>query len=126
METKTVEKKRVLLVDNEKTLLWAFKKALGGNGLLLDTADTAENCISLLQRIDYDFVVSDLRLSEHRLEEGFEILQYVKNHKPGTKVIIMTGNGSSQIKEKAYALGADLFLEKPVPPGILKEAIFGL
>ena len=49
-----------------------------------------------------------------RLLEGFELLSYVREVSPQTKVIIMSGFGTEAVKKKAYELGAVCFLEKPI------------
>jgi ActR/RegA family two-component response regulator len=55
--------------------------------------------------------------------EGLEILQYIREYKPGTTVVILTGYGNPKIMGNAYSLGANLYLEKPVPFSILKSII---
>jgi two-component system response regulator RegA len=115
--------KKVLLVDDERAFLLGFRKAVEGPDMRIFTAETVEDAFALLKKRDYDVVISDIRLTGVVPEEGLEILGHVKEHKPGTKVIIITGYGSSYIREKAYAMGADLYFEKPVHTCVLKEAV---
>ena len=116
----TTDKKRILIVDDEVAFLLAIKKILQGPDLFVDTAETIEDALALLREQQYSVVIADVMLTMVLREEGLEILQYVKEHAPETKVIILTGYGKPSIMKKASSLGADLFFEKPVPPHVLQ------
>jgi DNA-binding NtrC family response regulator len=123
MKTNPTIRKRVLLVDDEEPLLRGVKKALEDTEILVDTADTVEDSLTLLASMDYDVVISDIRLTGVMHEEGFEILKYVKEQRPATKVFIMSGYGNPELKTRAFSLGADRYFEKPVPARVLKKAM---
>jgi DNA-binding NtrC family response regulator len=116
-------KHRVLIVDDEIAALLAFKRILQSADVLVDTAETMEDAITLLNEHRYKVVIADIRLTLATSEEGFEILKHVKKYTPATKVIIVTGYEGSKIIEKANNLGADLFFEKPLPPHILQNRL---
>jgi len=59
-------------------------------------------------------------------KEGLDILRYVKEHNPQTKVILITGYGSPELGKKAITLGADFYFEKPVSTFILRDALRNL
>ena len=115
--------KRVLIVDDEAAILLALKKLLQSPEIEIDTVITLRDAKSLLEEHDYEVVITDLRLTGVLDEEGLEILQYIKEHKPDTKVILVTGYGNSELKKRAYALGADYYFEKPVSTEILRDAL---
>jgi len=117
---------RILFVDNEQALLFASKKLLSRNGVEVHTAETKGKALALIDENEYDAVISDIRLTGVFGEEGLDILRYVKEHKPQTKVILITGYGTPEIEEKAFALGADFYFEKPVSHFILKDALKNL
>jgi len=116
-------KKRILIVDDEAGFLLALKRILQGPDLVVDTAETIEATMALLNEHAYQVVIADVMLTMVLREEGLEILEYVKEHMPGTKVIILTGYGNPDIMKKAGAMGADLFFGKPVPPYILQNTL---
>lgn len=91
--------------------------------LNIDTAETFEEAMFLIGRNNYDYVISDIRLSGVLGEEGFDILTHIKEYKPRTKVIIITSYDSPAVMQKAYSLGADLYFEKPVSANVLLEAL---
>jgi len=115
--------KRVLIVDDEVAILLALKKLLQSPEVEIDTVVTLQGAKNLLQQQDYDVVITDLRLTGVLDEEGLEILRYIKEHHPHTKVILVTGYGNSELKKRAYAMGADYYFEKPVSTDVLKDAL---
>jgi DNA-binding NtrC family response regulator len=120
--------KHVLIVDDETTILIAFKKLLQSPGVEVDTAETFEEVEVFLNKQPYDAVIADLRLSGIAGEEGLDIIRYVKERNPDTQVILMTGYGNQDIMKKAYTLGAAYYFEKPVSTNIIRDALrsFGI
>ena len=110
---------RVLVVDDEITFLLGLKKFLQEPEMSVDVSETFDDAIALLQSRDYDFVITDIRLTGALSEEGMDILTYLKGYKSGIKVIVITGYGSREVMQKAYSLGADSYFEKPVSAGTL-------
>ena len=117
---------RILIVDDEKAILLAFKKLLKSPNIMADTAETIDEAENLLKKNIYNVVIVDLRLTGVDGEEGLEIIKYVKEFNPETNVILVTGYGSSAVMEKAQALGVAFYFEKPVSSEILKNALKSL
>jgi len=115
--------KHVLIVDDETTILIAFKKLLQSPGVEVDTAETFEEVEAFLSKHPYDAVIADLRLSGIAGEEGLDIIRYVKERHPDTQVILMTAYGNQDIMKKAYTLGAAYYFEKPVSTNIIRDAL---
>lgn len=115
--------KHLLIVDDETTILIAFKKLLQSPGVEVDTAETFEEVEAFLNKHPYDAVIADLRLSGIAGEEGLDIIRYVKERHPDTQVILMTAYGNQDIMKKAYALGAAYYFEKPVSTNIIRDAL---
>ena len=105
---------RILIVDDEDALLFSYRKLLRGAAVKVDDCMTQEEAIALIRDNSYDAIITDFRLSHSEGIEGLEILKYVKIHKPATPVIFMTGYGNDAIKDKAFALGACGYFDKPV------------
>jgi DNA-binding NtrC family response regulator len=115
--------KHLLIVDDETTILIAFKKLLQSPGVEVDTAETFEEVQTLLSKQPYDAVIADLRLSGIAGEEGLDIIRYVKELHPDTQVILITAYGNQDIMKKAYTLGAAYYFEKPVSTNIIRDAL---
>jgi DNA-binding NtrC family response regulator len=119
-------KQRILIVDDEKAILLAFKKLLKSPNIDVDTAETIGETEDLLKRNIYNAAIVDLRLTGVDGEEGLKIMKHIKEFYPETNVILVTGYGSSAVMEKAQALGAAFYFEKPVSIEILKNALKSL
>lgn len=105
------EKKRVLVVDDEESVLRPVVIALETNGFEVDTAKTGKEAIekSKLQR--YDAAVIDLRLPDM---DGIEILS--KANLSNAVKIMFTGYPSLVSGVRAMDKGVDAYLPKPVKP----------
>lgn len=49
-------------------------------------------------------------------ENGLDLLKEVKENNPSVRVVIVTENSSSEIRQKAISLGADAYIVKPFLP----------
>ena len=115
--------RRILIVDDEQALLIALKKLLQDSKVHVDTAETMKEALAHINESSYEVIIADIRLSGILNQEGLEILRYVKENKPGTRVMLMTGYGSPDVMEHAFDLGADYYFEKPVSIRVLKDAL---
>ena len=115
--------KKLLVVDDEVAFLIALRKLLAEPGIEVDTAETMEDSMGLLEDNVYDAVIADIRLTGVQRKEGILILDHVKKKHNETKVIMMTGFGNPDVMQEAYSLGADFYFEKPVSVSVLKGAL---
>jgi DNA-binding NtrC family response regulator len=113
--------RRILVVDDEDAIQFSYKRLLQGAFVEVDACGSLEEAISMIMGTDYDVVMADLRLSHSEAREGLDILEHIRQYKPATPVILMTGYGSSEIKEKALALGVVKYFVKPVQVSELIE-----
>jgi len=115
--------KRVLIVDDEAAILFGFKKIIQCGGIEVDTAETIEDALELLRCKEYQFVITDLKLSGSSADSGFDVIRFAKERRPETNVILITGYGTPEVMEKAFSLGAAHYYEKPVSGTMLRDAL---
>lgn len=120
-ETMTGKKKKVLLVDDEEVILFGFKQVLSGPGLRVDTASTVAEAKKLVEKNDYAAAVVDLRLSNSTDMEGLEVLSFLKSARENCRIIVLTAYGEDDVRRRTIEAGADLFLEKPVDPNLIRK-----
>lgn len=106
--------KRILIVDDEPTILLTLSYALRSKNVEVITASRLEPAEEALKRYKFDLVIADIRMSGMLGVEGLELLTYIKRYWPGTRVIIMTAHGSEEIQQDAYERGATCYYQKPV------------
>ena len=104
--------KKVLIVDDEETLTWSMSKSLSKDrdkyGILI--ANTGKEALDVLKNHAIDLVITDIRMPDIN---GLDLLATIKDRYPGTKVIIMTAYGSSDIQKEANKRGSLYYIEKP-------------
>ncbi|MDA8079858.1 MAG: response regulator [Nitrospiraceae bacterium] len=106
--------KKILIVDDEETILMTLSHILSSKDTMVITSDKIEEAEEALLRYTFDLVIADIRLSGMYGIEGLELLSYVKKASPRTEVIIMTAYGSAEMEEDAYRRGAFHYYEKPI------------
>ncbi len=115
--------KKILLVDDESAVLFAYKKVLQREQFKVDAIDSMAGTYELLKSNSYDVAILDLRLGGELSEEGFELLRHIKGKHPETVIVMITAHGNKGIRERAYQLGADHYFEKPVSTNRIREAL---
>ncbi len=112
--SRNAEPRRILIVDDEPTILLTLSYALRSKGVEVVTASRLETAEEALERYPFELVIADIRMSGILGVEGLELLSYIKRYWPETKVIIMTAYGSDEIRQDAYERGANYYYDKPV------------
>ncbi len=108
----------ILFVDDEKGVREGWKRFLSAENRTVTTAEDGESAISGLSRRPIDLVISDLRMPG---VDGLDVLEWVHEHKPETRFVLITGYGSDEVEQRARSLGAFGYLQKPVLPDQLAE-----
>ena len=106
--------KRILIVDDEPTILLTLSYALRSSEVEVITASRLEPAEEALKKQRFDLVIADVRMSGMLGVEGLELLTYIRRYWPETKVIIMTAHGSEEVRQDAFDRGATFYYTKPV------------
>jgi len=111
---------RILVVDDEETMLQSLSKLLTLMGFETETADSGEKALDVLRQQTVDVVITDINMPGM---SGMELLKRVKKKDPHLPVIIITGFGIDQARELAEKHNADGFLPKPFKMNDMKLMI---
>ncbi len=111
-EEKKVENKdvRILVVDDEPTMADSLKQNLMEEGFAVDTAANGAEAIELFDQGGHHLAICDLQLPDM---DGLEVMRHMKDARPTTEVIVVTGYGSVARAVEATKAGAFYFVEKP-------------
>jgi DNA-binding NtrC family response regulator len=120
------EKKKILLIDDEEVILFGFQQVLMEPWLQVDTASTVAEAKAFFEKNIYSAVIVDMRLSNTTAMEGLDLVPYLKTMQKNCRIIVLTAYGDETIRRKAFSFGADIFLEKPVDPEVLKKNLTAL
>ncbi len=108
-------KPRLLVVDDEEPILSAIREYFQPLGYDVDCARELEEAEALLTHIRYGLMIADLRLTGIHSNEGLELIRFTHERSPWTRIILLTGYGSSEMETEALGRGVDAFLQKPQP-----------
>lgn len=111
---------RILLVEDDVSFCTMLRTFLEKKQYEVETAFTAGEAYSLLEKQGFDLVISDVRLPDG---EGLEILQEVKKKNPARQVIMMTGYAEIEMAVRAMKEGAFDYIEKPFRPEMILQTI---
>lgn len=116
---------RLLLVDDDPSLLRLMTLRLEGEGYQVTSADCAETALVLLAKQPFDVVLSDLRMPGL---DGMALFDEIAKRKPGLPVVLMTAHGSIPEAVAATQRGVFGFLTKPLNNvelrDILQKAVY--
>jgi DNA-binding NtrC family response regulator len=110
---------KILLCDDEDTLLRSLGRILRSGGHEVVTAD-GPGGYAKLQHERFDMVLTDIRMPG---VNGFEILNAARMLAPGTPVVAMSGSAEIPDAVKAMHAGARDFLIKPFDVQTLEDAV---
>lgn len=101
---------KILIVDDEESIRWVFKKAFGKKNFLVDTVASGEEALSKIRANDYLIVFTDIFMEGMT---GLELLEQIKNTKPDVKVVVMTAQDTMNNTIEAMRFGAYDYISKP-------------
>ncbi len=104
-------KTRVLVIDDEESMRYFLTRSLARRGYEVEAAATGEEGLSLLEADPPEIVLLDLLLPGL---SGLEVLDRIRETRPGTVVLLMTGYGTVDRALDAMRRGAADFVTKPV------------
>jgi CheY-like chemotaxis protein len=107
---------RLLLVDDEKEFVQTLSERLKLRRFPSEIAYNGQQALELSENDDMEVMILDLKMPGI---DGFDVLKKIKKTKPHIEVIILTGHGSEQDREKCMELGAFAYLEKPADIDLL-------
>ena len=101
---------QILIVDDEKNILEAFKFLLQDKYKVL-TADSGKGALKIIDEIEVDIVLLDIMMPDM---DGLEVLEKIKEKDPSIEVVMITATKTVTTAVKAMKLGAVDYLVKPV------------
>jgi twitching motility two-component system response regulator PilH len=113
----------VLLVDDNLKGVEFLDVRLRAMGYRTTLAHNGEVALGIVERDRPDAVVLDVTMPEMN---GYQACRAIKKIAPGVPVIILTGKTDEADRFWAMQSGADAFLNKPIDPKIVVEALLGL
>lgn len=116
------QKKKILIVDDERDIVKAVMIRLQGAGYEVVTAFDGAQGVFMAHKEKPDLIILDIRMPAGN---GFSVAQRLKRsmHTFTIPVIFLTGSPEKNAEKKAMALGARFYIKKPYDPEELLDAV---
>ena len=112
--------KKILIIDDEKSIRNTFKIFIENAGYLTATSPSADDAYDKILKGDYDLIITDCIMPK---TSGLELLRNLRNANILTPVIIMTGEPTSENQALAFEIKASAYLAKPIGKSTLLETV---
>ncbi len=117
-----MDKKSILVVDDDYVILLSFSEILKKHGFHVKTAATGGEALKTLEleTESIDLILLDIQLPDI---EGTKLLVKIQEINPEIPTIMVTGSATLENATEALNFGADDYLMKPVSPGDLVDVV---
>ena len=114
-------KEHILIVDDEESSRELCRVTLQEPERDITMCSDAQEALDELGRKTFDLVLTDMVMPGL---SGLDLLERIKAERSDTSVLLMSGKGSISAAVRAIKLGAEDFIEKPLPdPEVLALAV---
>lgn len=110
----------VVIIEDEPEMAGYIKDVIQDHGFLGFISNTGADGMNLIRKVQPELVLLDLMLPDI---DGRSICKKIKQDFPNIKVIMITGQDSSEDIAKGLDYGADDYLSKPVDTTVLMARI---
>lgn len=120
---KTPQNVKILIIDDDELIRMTLKSIVKKTGYQVFEAKNGTEGLALFIKEKPDIVITDMLMPD---KEGFETIADIRSISPQTKIIAISGGGSTKnmsFLQLAKQVGADHTLSKPVKPDTLLLAI---
>jgi DNA-binding response OmpR family regulator len=120
-----VSRKRVLVADDEPSIVTALEFLLSREGYEVQVARNGEEALRLVEHAPPDLVLLDVMMP---LKSGHEVCQRIRSRPEwrGVKIVMLTAKGGDAEVSRGIDVGADLYVTKPFSTRELMERIRSL
>ena len=119
-----MNRKRILIVDDDENLVNSFQMILHEEGHLVETATTGLQALEKAKKTEFHLVILDIKLQDIM---GDEVARELKNQDDKIDIVLITGYPSFKDCIDALDIGIEEILLKPIGTAellrVVQEAI---
>ncbi|MFB3884691.1 MAG: response regulator [Thermodesulfobacteriota bacterium] len=115
-----MERKSILIVDDEKNIRLTLSQALQVLEMETDVAANGEEALAKLKERTFGLILLDLKMPGM---DGMDVLRRVREIRPDIRIIIITAYGTIELAVEAMRLGAVDFIQKPFSPDEVRRLV---
>jgi DNA-binding NtrC family response regulator len=110
----------ILVMDDELSVAKGLEMILTEEGYEVDLAMTGRDALEVFGKKEIDLLVADLRLPDI---DGMDVVRAVKEERPQTGVVVITGYASVNSAVESMRWGAFDYLSKPFTEDQIKTSV---
>lgn len=114
---------RILVVDDEPSVLLLLDRVLGDVGYYVTLAPNGRLALAQVRSREFDVVLIDLSLPD---QDGIEVMRQIRAESPLTPILALSGFMVGDMPKKAMEAGATGTLQKPASPETILLTVYGL
>ena len=103
---------KILLLDDDPDLLNMYREILSQlpSRPEIHTANSGPRALAMLEAHEFRLLITDLKMPKM---DGLQVLSIVRRKYPALRTVVLTVVSDEQFRSRVYALGVDLFWQKP-------------
>jgi NADH-quinone oxidoreductase subunit E/NADP-reducing hydrogenase subunit HndA len=109
---------KILIVDDEPIIIRSCEAILKAEGYNIEGTLSAKDAILRMEQRPYSLVFTDLKMPE---VDGITLIRWIKQKRPDTGIVIITGYPSQETIKDALELGIIDYVPKPFTPAQLLD-----
>ncbi len=123
-----MNRKKILVVDDDAVVIRALSIKLKANGFEVLTATDGASAVSVVRTLRPDLILLDLTFPADPGSvawDGFLIMQWLKRVEEAAHIpiVVITGGDREKYESRAIAAGATAFFHKPISHAALFDLI---
>lgn len=112
-----MEKKRILIVDDETAVRLLLAQVLARDGYVIHTAENGKEALAYMEQEEYDLIITDYNMPEM---DGLELTKTVRLEYPSLPILAVSSAGLS---DDFISCGATACISKPFHPTALQDVV---
>ena len=112
---------KTLIVEDDRILADRLNYTVRQLGSEVETAYSFQHALEICRQTPVDLLITDVVLGD--LDNGLDLAERIKTANRNLSMIVITAFGSPETEERSEALGAALYLEKPVDQRVLRQCL---
>ena len=110
LERETIMSHRILIVDDEETVLQSLDILLTSEGHDIIKAINSEKAVDLIKDGGFDLLITDIRMTP---VDGMDLMKLARKVQPDMPSIVISAFSSDKTIQQSYDLGCIAYLRKP-------------
>ena len=111
---------KVLIIDDETDICYLLSTLLKQKNLDTDYVNTLTDAALALKRHTPEIIFLDNHLPDGL---GMNFIEYIKNHYPTVKIVMITAHDTAADRQRALKEGADYFIGKPFTRDVIYKTV---